>query len=146
MWEFAARELAFGNWKLLEMKLGQAASARFFVPKEGQQVTATGTVEAISTVPRPGSVPYRDHILALHLTDLVIDGQSTGEELASLVYAESMHDNTPTAAARLRTGDRVTLRLRRWADVSDKYEKINRSEIDDPAVQLEEPCWGENIK
>ena len=27
--------------------------------------------------------------------------------------------------------------------VADKYEKINRSEIDDPAVQLEEPCWGE---
>jgi hypothetical protein len=27
--------------------------------------------------------------------------------------------------------------------VSDQYEKINRSEIDDPTIQLEEPCWGE---
>ena len=43
----------------------------------------------------------------------------------------------------VRPGDRVTLRLRPWTDVSDQYEKINRSEIDDPAVQLEEPCWGE---
>jgi len=63
--------------------------------------------------------------------------------LEAIVYAESMRDNILTAAARFRPGDRVTLRLRSWADVSDKYEKINRSEIDDPAVQLEEPCWGE---
>ena len=50
-----------------------------------------------------------------------------------------------TSAARLRSGDRVTLRLRPWADVSDRYEKINRSEIDDPSIQLEEPCWGEPV-
>jgi hypothetical protein len=146
IWEFAARELAFGDWKMLDMKLGEPVPAKFFVPKEGEQVTASGTVEANSAVPLPGSVPYRDHILALHLTDLVIEGQTTIGDLESLVYAESMRDNILTPAARLRTGDRITLRLRRWADVSDNYEKINRSEIDDPAVQLEEPCWGDSIK
>jgi hypothetical protein len=56
---------------------------------------------------------------------------------------ESMHDNVLTAAGRLRPGDRVKLRLRAWTEVSDRFEKINRSEIDDPSVQLEEPCWGE---
>jgi hypothetical protein len=25
-------------------------------------------------------------------------------------------------------------------------EKINRSEVDDPATQLEEPCWGELVE
>jgi alginate O-acetyltransferase complex protein AlgJ len=54
-----------------------------------------------------------------------------------------MRDSALTPIARLRPGDRVALRMRAWADVSDQYEKINRSEIDDPAVQLEEPCWGE---
>ncbi|MFZ1218230.1 MAG: hypothetical protein WAO00_03005 [Chthoniobacterales bacterium] len=146
IWEFAARELAFGDWKMLDMKLGQPMPAKFFVPKEGEQVTASGTVEAISAVPHPGSVPYRDHVLALHLTDLVIEGQTASGDLESLVYAESMHDDVLTPAASLRIGDRITLRLRRWADVSEKYEKINRSEIDDPAVQLEEPCWGDAIK
>lgn len=143
VWEFAARELAFGDWKLIEMKLEQAAPARFFVPKTGEEVVVNGTVEAVSTVPRPRTVPYQDHILALHLTDLAVDGRATNEALESLVYLESMRDNVLTAAARLRPGDRVTLRLRAWADVSERYEKINRSEIDDPAVQLEEPCWGE---
>ena len=55
IWEFAARELAFGDWKMLEMKLGQPVPAKFFVPKSGESVTASGTVEAISTVPRPGT-------------------------------------------------------------------------------------------
>lgn len=143
IWEFATRELAFGDWKLLEMKLGQPVAARFFAPKPGESGTVSGTVEAISKVPRPGSVPYKDHVLALHLTDLNIEGREETAGLEALVYAEGMRDYTLTPTAHLRPGDRVTLRLRSWSDVSDKYEKINRSEIDDPAVQLEEPCWGE---
>ncbi|HEX8077324.1 MAG TPA: hypothetical protein VF511_05880 [Chthoniobacterales bacterium] len=143
VWEFAARELAFGDWKMLEMKLGQPVPAKFFVPKAGEAVTVTGTVEAMSSVPRPGTVPYKDHILAFHLTDLTIAGRENNGGLEAFVYAESMRDNVLTPTARLRPGDRVTLRLRAWSDVSDQFEKINRSEIDDPAVQLEEPCWGE---
>ena len=146
IWEFAARELAFGDWKMLEMKLGQPMPAKFFVPKTGEAITASGTVEAISTVPRPGTVPYKDHILAVHLTDLTIEGRDETAGLEAFVYAESMRDNVLTPIARLRPEDRVTLRLRPWSDVSDQYEKINRSEIDDPAVQLEEPCWGEPVK
>ncbi len=143
VWEFACRELAFGDWKLLEMKLGQPAPAHFFVPRAGEEVIVSGTVDSISAVPRPGSVPYKDHILALHLTEVVPTGRTQEEALESLVYLWSMRDNEPMAAARLRPGDHVTLRVRAWTDVSDQYEKINRSEIDDPAVQLEEPCWGE---
>jgi hypothetical protein len=143
IWEFAARELAFGDWKMLPIKLGQPVPAKFFVPKTGESVTASGTVEAISTVPRPGSVPYKDHVLALHLADLRIEGREESAALEAIVYAESMRDNVLTSAARLRPGDAVTLRLRPWSDVSDQFEKINRSEIDDPAIQLEEPCWGD---
>ena len=146
VWEFACRELAFGDWKLLEMKLGQPATAHFFVPRAGDEVVVSGTVDSISAVPRPGSVPYKDHILALHLTEVTPTGRNQDEALESLVYLWSMRDNAPTAAARLRPGDRITLRMRAWTDVSDQYEKINRSEIDDPAVQLEEPCWGEIVK
>jgi hypothetical protein len=143
VWEFAARELSFGNWKMIELKLGQPAPPKFFVPKSGEEVVVNGNIEAISAVPRPGTVPYKDHILAAHLTDLAMEAHAANEGLESLVYLESMRDNVLTPAARFRPGDRVTLRLRSWADVSDKYEKINRSEIDDPAVQLEEPAWAE---
>lgn len=43
-------------------------------------------------------------------------------------------------------GDRVKLKVRPWSDVSAQYEKINRSELSDTALQLEEPVWGEIIE
>ena len=143
IWEFAQRELALGDWKLLEMKLGQSSNAQFFSPKAGETVEASGTVEAVSAVPRPGTAPYRDHIMAVQLADLVITGRLDGAGMQSVIYLWSMRDNVWTSAARLRPGDHISLRLRAWSDVSGQYEQINRSEIDDPAVQLEEPAWGE---
>ena len=56
-----------------------------------------------------------------------------------------MRDNQWTPAARVRAGDRVTLRLRPWSDVSTEYEKFNRTELDDADLQMEEPTWGEIV-
>ncbi len=150
IWELASRELSSGNWKLIPMKLGQPPESHFFSPKAGDDYLMTGTVQSVSSVPLPGSVPYKDHILTAHLVDLASTGTSEsagkkagGGSLQALVYLWSMRDNVWTPAARLRTGDQVTVRLRAWSDVSAEYEKINRSEPDDTALQLEEPVWGE---
>src|SRR6478735_6851103 len=148
IWEFAARELSFGNWKLLDLKLGEAKPSRFLTLKPGEQIEVSGTVESISPVPRPGTVPYKDHIEALHLVDVVAaDSRGEAESHAqAVVYLWSMRDNVWTSAARLRPGDRVKLHLRPWPDVSAQYEKFNRTELDDSALQLEEPVWGEDIE
>ena len=156
IWEFAARELSFGNWKLLDLKLGEAKPSRFLSLKAGEEIAVSGTVESISPVPRPGTVPYKDHIEALHLVDIVA-ADSRGEGAAdtfrnaashaqAVVYLWSMRDNVWTSAARLRPGDRVKLRLRPWPDLSGQYEKFNRTELDHPALQLEEPVWGEDVE
>jgi alginate O-acetyltransferase complex protein AlgJ len=148
IWEFAARELSFGNWKLLDLKLGEAKPSRFLSLKPGEEIAVSGTVESISPVPRPGTVPYKDHIAALHLVD-VAGADSRGKAAShsqAVVYLWSMRDNVWTSAARLRPGDRVKLRLRPWPDVSAEYEKFNRTELDDPALQLEEPVWGEEVE
>lgn len=142
VWEFAARELAFGDWKMIELKVGQPGEAKFFSPKPGETLEASGTIESISQVPRPGTVPYRDHVMSVQVSELRMAGASQ-ESLQAVVYLLSMQDNVWTAAARLRVGDKISLKLRAWADVSAQYEQINRSEQDDPALQLEEPVWGE---
>ena len=148
IWEFAARELSFGNWKLLDLKLGAAKPSRFLSLKPGEEIVVNGTVESISPVPRPGTVPYKDHIEALHLVDIV--GADSGDTAAShaqaVVYLWSMRDNVWTPAARLRPGESVKMRLRPWPDVSAQYEKFNRTELDDSALQLEEPIWGEDVE
>ena len=164
IWEFATRELSFGNWKLLDLKLGEAKPSRFLSLKAGEEIAVSGTVETISPVPRPGTVPYKDHIEALHLVDVVAAGGDRGPEggeesspsrgqrprlqpeTQAVVYLWSMRDNEWTSAARLRPGDRIKLRLRPWPDVSAQYEKFNRTELDDSALQLEEPVWGEDIE
>ena len=106
-------------------------------------MVVTGTVEAVSTVPLAGSVPYKDHILTVHLVDINGPHPQDNESLQALVYLWSMRDNVLTPAAHLRPGDRLTVRLRPWTDVSAQYEKINRSDIDDPSMDLEEPAWGD---
>jgi SGNH hydrolase-like domain, acetyltransferase AlgX len=146
VWEFAVRELSFGNWKLLDMKTGHPQPAHFLSPGPNEETVVSGTVRAVSPVPLAGSVPYKDHIFTVHLVDVIGPSHAENESLQALVCLWSMRDNQWTPAARLRPGDRVALRLRAWADVAPQYEKINRSEIDDPAVQLEEPVWGEVTK
>ncbi len=145
IWEFAARELAFGNWKLLDLKLGQPAPARFYSPGRGEEVEVSGLVEAVSSVPRPASVPYAEHVMTVQLADVELPGHE-GERLQAVVYLLSMQNNIWTAAARLRPGERVHLRLRAWADVAPRFEQINRSELDNSKLQLEEPAWGELAK
>jgi alginate O-acetyltransferase complex protein AlgJ len=164
IWEFAARELSFGNWKLLDLKLGQAKPSRFLSLKPAEEIMVNGIIESISPVPRPGTVPYKDHIEAVHLIDIVAAGGDRGPEggekasksrgqrprlqpeTQAVVYLWSMRDNVWTPAARLRPGEAVKLRLRPWPDVSAQYEKFNRTELDDSALQLEEPVWGEDIE
>lgn len=145
IWEFAARELAFGDWKLLPLQLGERKETSFHSPKAGQTNEVRAVVRAVSRAPRPGSVPYKDHILTLHLADLESPGdpQAAGQE--AVVFTWSMRDNQPTSAARLRPGDSVRLRLQPWSGVARLYEAVNRSELDEDRLLLADPAWGEEV-
>ncbi len=136
VWQFATRELAQGDWRIMPLELREPEPSEFLAVESGDELVVSGRVQDISAVPRPGTVPYRDHILSLHLVDLP-DGAE------AVIYLKSMIDNQWTAAARLRRGQDVTLRLRAWQDVAERFDAINRSELDDFALQLEEPNWGE---
>lgn len=142
IWEFAERELAAGDWKSIPLALGQPAPTHFMVPAPGKDFNVRGIVQASAPVPRPGTVPYNDHIVAVHVADLECDQQAINGNQA-LVYLQSMRSNVWTPAARLRPGDTVNLRLRSWSDVAPRYERINRTELADETTQLAEPCWGE---
>jgi alginate O-acetyltransferase complex protein AlgJ len=153
IWEFASRELAQGDWRILEMQVGTPQPGRFVSLKSGEEFLVEGTVGAISAVPRPGTVPYAEHIVSVHLVDLrreQLGGDLTEKGAVrkeareeALVYLWSMKGQQWTPAARVRSGDRVRLRLRAWETVSGQYEKVNRSELTDPNLVVEEPVWGE---
>ncbi|MBU4212760.1 MAG: hypothetical protein L6437_07485 [Kiritimatiellae bacterium] len=142
IWQFAMRELASGDWKSVALTLGKPVPSLFVVPAPGKDWKVRGVVRAIAPAPRPGTVPYKDHIVAAHIVDLEIR-QPAMRDGQAFVYLSSMRDNVWTPAARLRPGDPVMLLLRPWSDVAPRYERINRTELPDDALQLAEPCWGE---
>lgn len=145
IWQFAARELAVGDWKMLSLAVGEPKPKTFFVPEDGVEgVTVQGTIVSASPIPRPGSVPYKDHIFSVHLSDITGPGVPAGSE--AVVYLRSMADGVLTDAAKFRSGDSVTLRISSWNDVAEKYDRFNRSEPDDESLQLESPAWGEPVK
>jgi hypothetical protein len=145
VYQFAVRELAVGDWKFVDMTLGEPLPERFFAPAPGEERIVKGMVASVSRVPRSGSVPYADHIMALHLVGLEEQGLRLDEPQA-VVYVWSMRDNVWTPEARLRPGDEITLHLRSWDDVADRLDGINRSELDDFTLQLVEPAWGEVVQ
>jgi alginate O-acetyltransferase complex protein AlgJ len=146
IWEFAARELACGDWKLLPLSLGVKKEAGYYTPPPGKTLTIRGIVRAASPPPRPGSVPYKDHIIMLHLAELESDEDPAATGQKTVVFVWSMRNNVLTPAARHRPGDTVRLRVCRWADVTAKYGAINRSELDDEELALAEPLWAEGEK
>ncbi|MBP5233633.1 MAG: hypothetical protein J6333_09520 [Planctomycetes bacterium] len=135
VYEFAIRELANGDWKMLDLTLGAAPETKLLAIAAPRTVTAT--VLAASPVPRPGSAPYKDHVMSLHLGD--IDGAPGVETLA---YVVSMRDNVWTDAPRLRVGDVVKIRLEPWAAREAEFGSWNRSELDDENLLLAEPAFG----
>ena len=141
IWQFSERELAFGDWRRLAMQTGKPKDAGFFIAPSGESTRVTGVVAAISRSARPGSVPYRDNILTLHLVDLQgLDQQLPADQ--ALVYSWGMRDNQLTKLAALRPGDSVSLSLTAWEAVEGEFGSYRRTSLDDQMMELESANWG----
>ena len=143
IWEFASRELAFGDWKMFSLALGEKQEVSMYAPPKGKTIAVQGVVRATSRAPKPGTVPYKDHIIMVHLAELesADDPAAAGKE--AVVFVWSMRGNVATPAARWRPGDTVKLRLRPWADLAGQYEAINRSELEAEELLFAELAWAE---
>lgn len=146
IFQFANRELAFGDWSLIDLTLKSRPDLSTFAvpPQEGQPINASGVIRAIGPIPRPESVPYNDQIVAIHVDDLTVQTGTyalTGTE--ALVYVWGMQEKELTPINNYRIGDLITLSLSAWSNVSQDLDGINRGEINDPRVQLAEPWWGQ---
>ena len=118
VWQFVIRELADGDWRLIPMELRDTTGSNFLVVDEPSEITAT--VLSASQVPRPFAAPYNDHVMALHLVDI------NGGTDQALVYTVSMKDNRLTPAARLRSGERITIKVSPWSDHEVTYGNWSR--------------------
>jgi len=136
IWEFAVRELVEGNWKIIPINFKEKSNSNFISVHTGDTLSVKGRIKNISAVPRPGSVPYKDHVLSI-----LLNIKNTNKK--ALVYMLSMSNNILTEISKYKEGDEIELNLLNWTDVQQKYGSYNRSETNDENYAFEEPCWGE---
>jgi alginate O-acetyltransferase complex protein AlgJ len=144
VWQFAARELAVGDWKLLDMTLEQSRKPSGGPPPACDELIVSGTIAAKSAAPRAGQMPYAHHIFTVDLTDLQVhSGALTEPKIPVYLFSMRNHQNTP--AFSWPVGRRVKLKLQPWRPgFFARYGRINRTETDD--IELERHWWGEIIQ
>lgn len=141
VWEFNERELSLGDWKEIDMTPGELQPSEFFSLAPGERAEVQAVIAEISRSPRPGTIPYRDNIVTMHIVDLQGD-KVTENKNQALVYGFGMRDNMMTPLASLRPGDRVSLRLSSWEEKETEYGSYRRTSLDDEMTELELPNWG----
>jgi alginate O-acetyltransferase complex protein AlgJ len=142
IYEFAARELAFGDWRLFDLPPQAPQVVRVAAPAGGFVIQ--GRIAAVGRLPKPGSVPYKDCVLSIHLTD--VRGLPSGDvHQELLVYTMGMKDNKWLSVSSLTPGGEVQCRLLAWAEVEGKYGTYNRAELDDMDLLLLPTFWAEEV-
>ena len=141
VYQFAARELFSDDWKLLDLLIPsfpELAGQRV----QGQHVTITAIIRNKTEPPAPGSVPYPECLIALHLQNIQThNGVSLPEEV--VVFVWGMRKSRWTAAATFKVGQEIKLRLRPWTEVEAEYGSYNRQELESEEAWLLDVYWGE---
>lgn len=145
VWEFAARELAFGDWRRIELRDGVAGTTKYVAPKPGETWRVRATIAEAAPMP-PMNSPYKDLRRAVRLTDIERDGVPLAEGVQMLVYTLALRDSHRTAAARWRERDTVIIDVRNWDDVASGYEALRVSELGDASLELLDAIgWAEEV-
>ena len=138
IYEFAMRDLAAGDWKLIDLpeapKTGTTPPVRPPVAKG--ELVVEGRIKAIATTPKPATVAYADCVIALQLVDAKVLG-GTSEKREFAVYIMGMRNHQWTAAASLAAGQTVRLRLVLWSTVEDQYDGLNRVDLSELAEETD---------
>ena len=112
-------------------------------PAAPAAVVVQGRIKALTRSPRPGSVPYKDAVVALHLTGAkaLRGGRLPGNSL--LIYVWGMKDNKLRPAASYKPGQTITLALQPWERAEGTYGGYNRVDLEDEDVLALPTYWGE---
>ena len=147
VWLMAAREFARGDWSSVELPKvdNLAASGQFFVVPPGKTLDVTARVFAVGAMPVPGDSPYADYLTALHLGEL--EDTASGRKISgeALAYIFTMRDRKLLPVPGLAEGQRVKLSLSNYSERADKLDSLNRGDLQDFGVMMEEPNFAEWI-
>lgn len=111
-------------------------------PVVSNDLVVRGVVKAVSVSPKPGTVPYKDCLIAIDMGSIIVQsGKLDDPEL--LVFVWGMKDNNLTAASSYTVGQTITLKLTPWDKVEGKYGGYNREELKGDNIDALNIYWGE---
>lgn len=113
VWQFAARELSFGDWQVLPW-----AERPEVVAEPGSEGTWEGTIAAVAPIPSLKKTPYRWATMEIHLRE--VRGEGAPSEL--VLMAPAVLDRVPTAMIKWKPGQKIEFdaegiipdRVQRW--------------------------------
>ncbi len=111
-------------------------------PVVSNDLVVHGVVKAVSVSPKPGTVAYKDCVIAIDVGSIKVQsGKLDDSEL--LVFVWGMKDNNLTAASSYTVGQTITLKLTPWDKVEGKYGGYNRAELNGDNIDALNIYWGE---
>jgi alginate O-acetyltransferase complex protein AlgJ len=150
VWQFAERELAFGDWRRVALPSPSSDAipvARPIQAESGALRRVRGTIVARAPLPEPRALPYADVLFAVRLAQVeMLPGEEVGGEM--LVYLSGIRDNARTPQAGFRAGQEVVLDVVPWEteQVQDELGSLSRVELEDPDALFLPAFWGAPVR
>jgi alginate O-acetyltransferase complex protein AlgJ len=110
IWEFAARDLTEASWEPVPMPAPTAAPSKPAETARGKAIVLDVTIEKISNVPQPYSVPYPDCLtyFLMHV-DRVVEGKYTDDRVLAVMWA--MKKNVWLPPAKYTPGRKMRIKI-----------------------------------
>ncbi len=136
VWQFAMRELSFGNWKVLPLprkELTQRPEAKPLLQK------LEGTISRVAPVPPLTRTPYRQAVREVLLENVRSESGLLPGTVVLLGYA--VQDHLPTGMAHWEEGDKVSVQVIPWETVEGVNGRLHRFALRDPGLELLAIPW-----
>lgn len=139
IYQFAARELSQGDWKT---GFDYAVGSRRSSSDSRETMTLKGTVREILRSPEPGSAPYRNCAIPIHLDDVTGHGSSAAPKEA-VVFVWGMLDGRLTDYNRLTPGQPITVKAVPYGHVAPQVGAYRHEEFTDAHRMGLDLFWGD---
>ena len=121
VWQFAMRELSFGDWKILPIPpLKEKPSPGIATSPQPLE----GTILKTAEMPALDRTPYREAVREIIVTDVRSgSGQIVGPVI---LMGLSVQDHLPTGLARWEIEDKVAIEVVPWSSVESTQGRLQR--------------------
>jgi len=134
VWQFAARELSFGDWRILPLPVAKESPESADPAKGGGFLS--GTVAETARIPSLTRNPYRWAVMEVRLVEVEWEGEQDElpDELVLLGPAVLNRQRTPMTGWKV--GQRFRMSCVPWEEKSEEVARWHRFALDDPDFEL----------